>query len=46
MFRIIPTASHTMADVEETLQAFSKLKTKPDSGYYKEEALVSVMKEL
>ncbi len=46
MFRIIPTASHTMADVEETLQAFSKLKTKLDSGYYKEEALVSVTKEL
>jgi len=46
MFRIIPTAAHTMADVEETLQAFSKLKTKLDSGYYKEEALVSVTKEL
>jgi len=44
MFRIIPTAAHTMADVEETLQAFSKLKTKLDSGYYKEEALVSVTK--
>jgi len=46
MFRIIPTAAHTIADVEETLQAFSKLKTKLDSGYYKEEALVSVTKEL
>jgi len=42
MFRIIPTAVHTMADVERTLQAFSALKTKLDSGFYKEEALVSV----
>lgn len=44
MFRIIPTAAHTLADVEETLNAFSKLKTKLDSGFYKEEALVSVTK--
>jgi glycine C-acetyltransferase len=44
MFRIIPTAVHTLADVEETLTAFSKLKTKLDSGFYKEEALVSVTK--
>jgi glycine C-acetyltransferase len=44
MFRIIPTASHTLADVEETLNAFSKLKTKLDSGFYREEALVSVTK--
>jgi glycine C-acetyltransferase len=44
MFRIIPTASHTLADVEETLNAFSKLKTKLDSGFYKEEILVSVTK--
>ena len=44
MFRIIPTASHTMADVEETLTAFSALKTKLDDGFYKKEALVSVTK--
>jgi len=44
MFRIIPTAVHTLSDVEETLSAFSKLKTKLDSGFYKEEALVSVTK--
>jgi len=44
MFRIIPTASHTMADVEETLTAFSALKTKLDSGFYKKEELVSVTK--
>lgn len=44
MFRIIPTAMHTLADVEETLTAFSKLKAKLDSGFYKEEVLVSVTK--
>lgn len=46
MFRIIPTAAHTIADVEETLTAFSKLKSKLDSGFYKEEVLVSVTKGL
>jgi glycine C-acetyltransferase len=46
MFRIIPTASHTLEDVERTLTAFSQLKTKLDSGFYKEEALVSVTKAM
>lgn len=44
MFRIIPTAAHTLADVEETLTAFSALKTKLDSGFYRKEELVSVTK--
>ncbi|HTJ49934.1 MAG TPA: pyridoxal phosphate-dependent aminotransferase family protein [Cyclobacteriaceae bacterium] len=44
MFRIIPTASHTLADVEETLTAFSSLKEKLDSGYYRKEELVSMSK--
>jgi len=46
MFRIIPTAAHTLDDVNETLTAFGKLKTKLDSGFYKEEVLVSVTKGL
>lgn len=46
MFRIIPTASHTLEDVQETLEAFSRLKEKLDSGFYKEEVLVSVTKGL
>jgi glycine C-acetyltransferase len=46
MFRIIPTAMHTLADVEETLVAFSALKEKLDNGFYKEEVLVSVTKAL
>lgn len=44
MFRIIPTAAHTLADVGETLQAFSALKHKLDEGFYLTEALVSVTK--
>jgi glycine C-acetyltransferase len=44
MFRIIPTAAHTLEDVELTLGAFSKLKEKLDNGFYKEEVLVSVTK--
>jgi len=44
MFRIIPTAAHTMEDVQETLTAFSKLKHKLDDGFYKKEELVSVTK--
>jgi len=42
MFRIIPTAAHTMADVERTLTAFSALKIKLDEGFYRKEELVSV----
>ena len=44
MFRIIPTAAHTMADVAETLTAFTALKSKLDSGFYKKEQLVSMTK--
>lgn len=46
MFRIIPTASHTLADVEETLQAFTALKSKLDTGFYRKEQLVSVTKTI
>jgi glycine C-acetyltransferase len=44
MFRIIPTAAHTLADVESTLKAFVELKEKLDSGFYRKEELVSVTK--
>jgi glycine C-acetyltransferase len=44
MFRIIPTAVHTLEDVELTLKAFSGLKEKLDNGFYREEVLVSVTK--
>jgi glycine C-acetyltransferase len=44
MFRIIPTAVHSMEDVERTLSAFSALKEKLDNGFYRKEELVSVTK--
>lgn len=34
MLRLIPTASHSMEDVEFTLKAFSEIKGKLDSGAY------------
>jgi glycine C-acetyltransferase len=46
MFRIIPTAAHTLGDVGETLNAFSILKSKLDRGFYRKEELVSVTKEV
>jgi glycine C-acetyltransferase len=44
MFRIIPTAAHTLSDVEVTLRAFTSLKSKLDSGFYRGEELVLVTK--
>lgn len=35
MLRIIPTASHTLADVNETINAFNAITDKLKSGYYK-----------
>jgi glycine C-acetyltransferase len=34
MLRLIPTAVHTMADVEETIQAFTEVKEKLDKQVY------------
>lgn len=34
--RLIPTASHTDAEINETLDAFAAIKEKLDSGYYKQ----------
>lgn len=42
MFRIIPTAVHTLDDVNRTLDTFSRLKGKLDSGGYREEGLVGI----
>lgn len=38
IFRIIPTASHKDEDVEYTLDAFSAIREKLESGYYKKAA--------
>jgi glycine C-acetyltransferase len=35
IYRIIPTAAHTDADIDETLEAFEAVKKKLDSGAYK-----------
>jgi glycine C-acetyltransferase len=46
MFRIIPTAAHSMEDVERTLNVFAALKEKLDNGYYRKEELLAVTKSL
>jgi glycine C-acetyltransferase len=40
ILRIIPTASHSLDDVEMTITAFNAIKKKLDDGYYKEQHLV------
>jgi glycine C-acetyltransferase len=42
ILRLIPTAVHTIADVEETIAAFSIIKEKLDAGVYKESEFVSM----
>jgi glycine C-acetyltransferase len=37
LLRLIPTASHTDAEINETLEAFAALKDKLTSGFYKEQ---------
>ena len=39
IYRLIPSAAHTDADIEETLQAFSETKAKLEAGAYKAEAI-------
>src|SRR5829696_9159429 len=39
IYRLIPTASHTDKDIEETLHAFTETKKKLDNGEYKSEAI-------
>lgn len=38
MLRLIPTAKHTMEDVEYTLNAFEEIRTKVETGVYKQGA--------
>jgi glycine C-acetyltransferase len=35
LLRLIPTSSHTLEDVSETLEAFSSIRKKLTSGVYK-----------
>lgn len=39
ILRLIPTAMHTLADVEETIEAFESVKEKLTSGYYRSSTL-------
>ncbi|NDA61058.1 MAG: pyridoxal phosphate-dependent aminotransferase family protein [Chitinophagia bacterium] len=39
IYRLIPTASHTDKDIEDTLRAFSETKAKLDAGTYKAEMI-------
>lgn len=39
IYRLIPSAAHTDADIEETLKAFTETKAKLDAGAYKVEAI-------
>jgi glycine C-acetyltransferase len=39
ILRLIPTAVHTLEDVEETIQAFAAVKDKLTSGFYKNSEL-------
>ena len=42
MLRLIPTAVHTMEDVNYTIETFKKLKEKLDTGAYRAEELATV----
>jgi len=43
ILRLIPTAVHTLEDVEYTLDAFSKVKDKLDKGEYATGKIVEVL---
>ncbi|TRX60859.1 pyridoxal phosphate-dependent aminotransferase family protein [Fulvivirga sp. M361] len=44
MLRLIPTAVHTLEDVNETIEAFAAVKNKLDNGVYKREEIISITK--
>jgi glycine C-acetyltransferase len=43
LLRMIPTAVHTDADIEQTLNAFSAVSEKLKAGAYKDEVLNPVL---
>jgi glycine C-acetyltransferase len=44
ILRLIPTAAHSLEDVEETINAFDSMKKKLEDGVYKREELISITK--
>jgi glycine C-acetyltransferase len=45
MLRLIPTASHTQKDVDETIAVFKKIKVNLEAGAYKAEEMKSMSTE-
>ncbi len=45
IYRLIPTAAHTLEDIDATLKAFSETKAKLDAGAYKVEDIVHMAEE-
>ena len=43
MLRVIPTAVHTLEDVNYTIDAFSEVKKKMDAGMYSSGVIKSMM---
>jgi glycine C-acetyltransferase len=43
MLRVIPTAAHTLEDVEKTVNAFAEVQEKLRAGYYKADKIASVL---
>jgi glycine C-acetyltransferase len=41
ILRLIPTAAHTLADVEKTLNAFDAMRAKLDAGVYRADLAVT-----
>jgi glycine C-acetyltransferase len=46
IYRLIPTAAHTDADIQETLVAFTETKAKLDAGAYKVEAIPDMAEKI
>ena len=45
MLRIIPTAAHSMEDVDYTIKCFKEMKVKLDAGKYKSEVIISKVEQ-
>jgi glycine C-acetyltransferase len=42
MLRLIPTASHTLKEVKETIEVFKKIKVNLEAGNYKSDEMRSM----
>jgi glycine C-acetyltransferase len=46
LLRIIPTAVHTIEDVEYTIKCFKEMKTKLEAGKYKADNITSMVEAI